>query len=334
MDNLPRLPLVLFLLAVGSLLTVPSRGDDPLTSEQRESLIEQLEVIQDVIDGKRVSTRTSAVQAFTAAAASDEAAYEFYLQCHKVLRFDKRDAKFTEYRDWRDRNEDKIRTKSHLAAMRLQLQYLVLTMRAAEGVDRDVIVPELERFIANIVANADQLTGEGMKVLRESVRRTIFAEAYGLDKSLEVEDWHLSPGEFATVYEKTVFPFIRENAPEQLADTWDRRIGLEVQFTELTQEGNDLALEKFETERLPRLYWAKANDIYQHVSETAGAAAMIRIVQAQQDHPDIAKWVASFRSLLAAPALPASGEFDEPASDSTEPGPTPSGSPPASETSL
>jgi hypothetical protein len=219
-------------------------------------------------------------------------------------RFDSRDAKFTEYRDWRNRNEGKVKTKSNLAAMQLQLQYLVLTIRAAEGVDREVIVPEVERFVTNIVANVKELGGAGMKTLRSPVNRTIFAEVYGLDRSLKDDNWNYSPGDYAAAFEKTIFPFVRETAPDQLAAAWDRRINLEKHHMELTQGGNQLAMKRFETERLPRLYWSKANDVFTSVSQQQGAAMMLRIVQTYGEHPDITKWVASFRGLLKAQPAP------------------------------
>ena len=46
---------------------------DPLTGEEIEVLLKELDTIQGVLDGNRVSLRTSAVQTFTAAAASDNA---------------------------------------------------------------------------------------------------------------------------------------------------------------------------------------------------------------------------------------------------------------------
>lgn len=287
-------------------------AEDPLSDEQLEKILKHLEGVQEELDGKRVSTRTSAVSAFTTAAASDKAAYEFYLDCHKALKFDAVGAKFTEFRDWRDRNEGKVKTKENLAAMRIQLQYLVLTIRAAEGVDRELIVPEVEQFVTNVVANVEELGSGGMRTLRGSVKGTIFAEAYDLDRSLEVDNWSFAPGDYAGAFEQTIFPFVREEIPTELGATWDRRIALERRHTQITQEDNDIALEKFETERLPRLHWQKAQDLYKSVSQTQGAAGMLKLVQTYPEHPDIADWVKSFRELLTAPPIPEGAEVAEP----------------------
>ncbi len=282
--------------------TVPQSLAEPLTQEQLDAFLEELKAIGEVVEGKRVSTRTSAVEAFREASTSDKAALEFYLKCVKMLRFDSRDAKYTEYRDWRDRNEDKMEEESNLLAMRLQLQYLVMTLRVAEGVDREAIIPELETFITNIVANVEDLEGRGMQTLREEVNRTVFAEAYELNQSLQVENWNYAPGNYAACYEETIFPYFRSEAPEGLADAWDRRIGLEKQYVGITKEDDEVALEKFVSERLPRLYWQKASDLFQSVSQQQGILAMMQILRTHSDHPDATKWLKDLQGLLTAAA--------------------------------
>lgn len=271
---------------------------DPLSGDMVDDFLKELDDIEEVVNGNRIANRTTAVEMFQAAAASDKSAVDFYLKCVKMLRFDSRDAKFSEYRDWREKNEDRLKNDSYILALRLQLQYLVLTLRVAEGVDREAIIPELEQFVTNIVANVEQLEGAGWQTLREPVNRTAFAEAFELNQSLEVSEWHYSPGEFAKVYEQTIFPFIRNQAPAELPATWDRRIQLETKLLELTQPDNELALEKFSEERLPRLRWEQAEDVFVHTSESGGATAMMQLLRQHSDHPDATKWLKSARELI------------------------------------
>lgn len=273
-----------------------------LTEEQLEKILAELDSIEAVVEGKRMSTRSSAVEMFRNASASDKAAYEFYMACIKEIQFDRRDARYSEFRDWRDRNEEKLKDKGNVAALRLQLQYLVMTLRVAEGVERELIVPELEKFVAGIVANAENLEGAGMRTLRGAVNRTVFAEAYELNQTLRVENWSFTPGNHASVYDETVLPFFREHNPGSLSAAWDRRIGLEKTMTELTQAENVVALEKFQTERLPRMMWAKAVDVYENASQQQGALSMIQLLRSNADHPDATRWLQTFRNLLSGPA--------------------------------
>ncbi len=281
--------------------TFPAQAD-PLTSEQLSKILKELESIEQVVEGKRLSTRSSAVEKFRSASSSDKAAYDFYLDCIKMLRFDERDARFSEFRDWRDKNEARLKQPGTMMAMRLQLQYLVMTLRVAEGVERELIIPELEKFVAGIVANADALEADGLKTLREGVNRTVFAEAYELNQSLQVSGWSFAPGDVGGVYQSTIFPFYRAERPELLSAAWDRRIDLEKRMTSLTREDDPIALKKFEEERLPRLYWDKAVDVFGSASQQEGAIAMIQLLRGNPDHPDAAKWLSNFKSLLIGPA--------------------------------
>ena len=69
-------------------LSVSSAVADPLSDDQTESILKELDRINDFIHDNRVSLRTQAVKTFEDAASSDNAAYSFYLKCHKILKFD------------------------------------------------------------------------------------------------------------------------------------------------------------------------------------------------------------------------------------------------------
>ena len=57
--------------------------------------------------------------------------------------------------------------------------------------------------------------------------RPSFARAYGLDKSLELEGWSMSPGNFNAVFDETLLPHARFEKPESLGSVWDERIKYE-----------------------------------------------------------------------------------------------------------
>ena len=150
-----------------------------------------------------------------------------------------------------------------------------------------------------------------MRTIREPVTNTIFAQAYDLDKSLTMENWSYSPGNYSEVYEQTVFPFFRATATQELAAAWDRRIALESGLFSRTYDGNAEALEKFQKERLPALLWQKSMDVYNFVSQKQGAAALIQIVRANPEHPEIRNWVGSFTELLKNTTTSSSEEYPE-----------------------
>ena len=260
----------LYLLLAAVIIFPGLAHADPLTPEQLEKIVSQLDQIEETVKGKRLSTRASAVDAFRKAASSDKAAYEFYMACVKEINFDRRGARFSEFRDWRDRNEGKLKDKANMTALRLQLQYLVLTLRKAEGVEMELIVPELESFVTNIVANIEVLEGTAMRTLRQPVNQTIFAQLYELDRSLRMDNWSYTPGSYDSVYQKTLLPYYRVEHPEMLAQAWDRLIDMETRVTQFTQMENTVALEKFQTERLPRLHWQRGKGSLRERFSTTG----------------------------------------------------------------
>jgi len=294
----------LMLAASGS----PVAHAETLTPEQLAKILSELKTIEEQVTSTRLKTRTSAVEAFRSAASSDKAVLEFYLTCIKEINFDRKEARASEFRDWREKNEARLKDPATLTAMRLQLQYLVLSLRCAEGVDLETIVPELEAFINNIVSN-HQALGDGLNTLKQPVSQTIFAQAYELDQSLRLNDWSYTPGNIDTVYQKTLFPYYRKKHPEMLMTAWDRRIAHETTLFQGENADNAPAQQKFQTERLPRLQWQRASDVFQNASQPQGALAMIQVLKSHPDHPDATEWVNQMKDLLqappAAPAKPA-----------------------------
>ncbi len=309
-----RLMKTVFGAWMAGMLAMASLQAELLTPEQIGKALQELESLEEVIEGKRVNVRTSAFRAFQTAASTDRAAYEFYVDCHKRVRFDAKDARFSEFRDWRERNATRMKQDGAMMALRLQLEFLLLALKAdeTEPKERRPVITEVEAFVARIVGNAEELDG-AYEVLRQPVNQSIFAEAYELDESLRLEDWSFSPGKFGEVYEQTVFPFYRRYDPKSLPQAWERRIDLEVAFVEETQADNPLAVEQLRTLRLPRLKWQRAGDLFENGFQSQGALAMISVLRQHPDHPDAPGWAENLRQRLegARASAPGSGGVQE-----------------------
>ena len=286
-----------------------------LSPEQRQSLLGELEKLEETVNEKRLSVRSSAVDAFRAASSSPKAAYDFYLRCHKELKFTRAEARESEYRAWREKQESRMKSDEAMTALQIQLQYLVITLRRAEGAKLETLIPEIETFVANIVANVEEL-GSASRILMEPVNRTIFAEAYELNQSLKLDSWAFAPGNYQEVYNNIIFPFYRAEKPEMLAAAWDKRIQLEKFHTETTREDDKIALTKLEDEKIPRLYWAKSVDLFENGFEDQSVLTMMNILRSQSDHPDASKWIEQLKGLLSTPAAPPEPVAEDPESGS------------------
>jgi hypothetical protein len=301
---LPRGLSVAIVAGLSFLCSVPGFAEI-LTPEQIGKITSELDRIQGLVTSKRLEGRRGAVDAFRRAAGSDKEAYEFYLACAKEIDFDRQGKSSSDFRTWRERQEASIKTPSRIAAMRLQLEYLVLTLRRAEDEPELKLLPEVEAFLAKLVGGAQTIEADMNALQRDSVLNTPFAKVYELDQSVKMTDWAYSPGNIGQVYDKFVLPFLRKDFPEQVAAAWDRRLKLETQLVQTTRKDDAVALEKFSSETLPRLQWRRCEDMYKVGQQQEAAVQMLKIVTDHSSHPDASDWIDGFRKLLAPPAPPA-----------------------------
>jgi hypothetical protein len=115
------LPLALFFPLVAA----------PLTEADRMALIDQLDSLRGEA-GQQASKRLDgAAAAFAKAMLDEEAATALYVQCVEKVDFEERERKAADFRDWKRRNKDRLDDPQHALALRHQLRWTVLTMKAA-----------------------------------------------------------------------------------------------------------------------------------------------------------------------------------------------------------
>jgi hypothetical protein len=302
MKLLVRNPLPIALLCGLAFLNGPAAQAEILTPEQIAKIVAELNRVQTLVTGKRLEGRRNAVDAFRRAAASDKDAYEFYLACAKEVEFDQQGKSSTDFREWRERQEAKLKTPSRMTALRLQLQYLVLTLRVSEGESPAKLLPEVEAFLASIVTNAEGLEGDLALLQRESVLATPFAKVYELDQSVKMTEWSYMPGNIGQAYDKFILPLLRKEHPELVAAAWERRIQLETQLAQTVRKEDPVGLEKFANEALPRLQFRRAEDMFKIGQQQEASLAMLKLLTDHSEHPDASTWIDDFRELLVPPA--------------------------------
>jgi hypothetical protein len=286
----------------GLAVTLPAQlPAEVLSPAQIQKILAELQRVGEVIDGKQLEGRRSAVDAFRRGAASEKDAYELYMNCAKQVEFDEQGKTSTEFRDWKERQEANLKKPSRMAAMRMQLQYLVLTVRVAQGEAPLKVLPEVETFLGALVSNAESLEGDLAVLQRDSILATPFAKAYDLDQTVKMENWGLIPGNIGQIYEKFILPTMRDSHPELVGATWDRRIQLETQLLQTVRKDDPVALQKFGAETLPRLQWRRWADVFKQGQQTEAALAMLKLLQDHSDHPDAGEWIENFRELLQPP---------------------------------
>ena len=280
-------------LFFGLLASTSGQVDIPKTDVDR--MLAELEELTETAQERKTGKHAAAMKAFASAAGSDSAAYDLFLECVKLVNFDQRERRFSEYRDWKSRMKE-LRSAEHCTVLRMQLQWLVLAIRADNTEDFEEMLPDIYQYIDAVAKNLPAM-GRHASKFDQSVTSTISAKAYGLDTALNLRNWEFNPADLEGIFAKSVFPFyLAMEDVKPLAAAWDRLIKLE------TDRAAKAELEQTKKEfinvDLPRLKWKKWRDVFKAGGEEEAAKALLSIIRTNVGHDDAESWIAELRGFL------------------------------------
>ncbi|MAS94218.1 MAG: hypothetical protein CMO55_13560 [Verrucomicrobiales bacterium] len=293
----------LFLFSAIAVCFSPVRGAD-LTPEQIESLKAKLKSLKENLDN-HVSTRNSgAGDAFMNAASDPRAAVDLYINCYKLVNFDREGRSESDFRAWKDDQSDRFRDPQFVESLQHQLRYLALSCDAAEVESVDKVFSSLMSYVDGL-SRMEELPGP---MLTQSVAGSIFAKAYYLEKLLgKNENWESVPFNIGGIYDRTILPHLRSENPSALMSAWDKRIEQQSRLAMLVEQKKEEQLrgmdrdqarrarnaqnnqrgvlgtldsDDFANRTLPLLKWGKLKDMFYHVDQVNGAKAMLDFVEA------------------------------------------------------
>ena len=297
-------------LLISFAILAPAAAQE-LTDVDRDLLLDKLKEIQQSANTAAKGRFANAVSAFRAAAASDGAAHDLYLQCVEKVDFQDEAKKARDFREWKKHHKDRRDSPGFRRALRYQLKWLLATIEVSQDPSaRDKMPDTAISAIETILADADTLKGN-TGLLGQSVLASYFARAYDLS-SLQTENWVLAPFSISAMYETVILP------PWQNADNvtmlergWNKRIehtGLALK--NFSVEGERDRIPEFEkwmkNERLD-LIWSKEKDLFTYGNQRTAALRMLDHVKEHLSHPKAPAWVADFTTMVdkeEAPELP------------------------------
>jgi len=308
-----------------------------LTPAQTAAILKQLDEIEEKIGLGRSSIFSSALTKFRSAMGSEAAALALYLDCYKLENFERKDLKQSDFMDWRDRNEARLKDGDFGKGLMLQLEYLAMTIQA-QGItkqeDMGPVVTALQAFVTKAInavqstmkhtasgavevkdapkgANGRRLQGGGgggqgsslFGMLKQSVKGSEFSRAYQLDLHLLRKEWEYAPLNIAGVYESVVFPYYLSVKPAEIPAQWDARINAEMVLEKSVRSETDYTL--FYTEEQPRKLWDKNSYLLtNNINAIAALADMLKIIRENPSHPDAERWLKDFRERVSASSEP------------------------------
>ena len=119
------------------------------------SLLKEIEAIRKLLESSSEKNNARALSVLRAALASPKATYEFHMDSVKQVNFDEEGRPESDWREWRDANEEERKESEHIQALQLQLRYLALSIQASGGrADDDA----LKAMMPDLVAYLDSMT--------------------------------------------------------------------------------------------------------------------------------------------------------------------------------
>lgn len=292
-------------LLLGALLAGPVAGDS-LSEAERQALLEKLDELRDGAKSRADNRHAAAKGAFRAAIESPSAAVAFYLQCAEKIEFEEQNRDSQDFREWRRKQEERLKDPRFGEALRQQLNWLLLSLEAAETPDekRAELAPQAAQALETLFANADQLRGQ-VKLLSENVHDTVFAKAYDLHIR-PAKGWPAAPLPVETVFNDIILPpLVARQDSAGIRAAWNRRLQYEALIHERLSGarggGSSAALARFLAERRPQLLWEMEEDVYESGDQRGAALQMLKHLETFLGHPDARTWETRFREFVAPP---------------------------------
>lgn len=334
--------------------SAPKPGGAALTDKAAADLLRSLNDIATQLDTAKNRHTATALEAFKAAMLSDDKAYSLFMDCKKKVDFDDKGRTGGEWGDYKRRDDTKaLHEPEYTAMLKLQLQWLVLTIQAANAsteTSYGFVVSQVPAFLEAAQA-AWKRMGPARRELYTDVVGSVYGRYYELDKVMEKRTgWCTVPGDLDQICEQTILPYLRgKRNAVMLQNAWQKRIAFDAERIEIEQRDgaagnnnnrdprvrsggnrNEERLIRFREEKLPRLQWGMFKDLFLAGNEAATGPQMLAHIRSNLGHKDATGWIEEFSRLLKhePPAGAAAKNPPPPAAavpPVTEPAPPPAG---------
>jgi uncharacterized protein Yka (UPF0111/DUF47 family) len=279
---------------------------DPLSQADLEELRERLKAIEESAHEYKDKRYKAAVDAFRLALQTEDAAMDLYLKCVEQADFIDQQKKSQDFRDWKRDREEHLKTPAFRQALRYQLNWLALTMKAAARPEEMLkLAPDAQEALRAIFTNVKNLEGQG-DVLSRSVLDSAFARCFKI-QDLPLQNWPTTPLQVSEIYEQVILPPLRKpSAIAALSAAWDARLQMEAAKAEYFSGGDGKGrraaqvpdMLTFRAEILPNLQWSKQLDLFKNGDQKAAALRMLAHINENMSHNNATVWIEDFQVLV------------------------------------
>ncbi len=242
--TLNMLPAIAF---SATMLVYSSSSAQSLTPAEKTQVDQMIEELHQKLHGGSATNNSRAVSTLQAILKSPKATYQYYMASIKELQFDAVGKRESEWREWRERNEDRLKSTEHVAALQYQAKFLLLTLAVAlerdEAAGVKKVMPLLIDYYDYLTRDFDKLEGQ-RRILITPALDSVFADRLKLTLTMPpLETWIDAPLPISTVYDVVILPhFRKEKNHPALQAAWDKRIVHESKTLVVAGRGGALGL--------------------------------------------------------------------------------------------
>lgn len=302
-------------LLFASLLLLPF-AVSPLTAAQDTPPVDALRLLQmlEKFEAEQNAKRDAGIQQVIQQlrnASSQDAAMELYLNSIQATQFVGETKENTRFKEWREKNVEKLRDPGFRLALAMQTHWLAMTLARQISEEPEKMTPDVASFASEVAKNREPLSGKYAKeIMNASVSESPQAKMLGVSHIAKGgEDWELAPGRFESIMEKTVLPVWRKNRDPKVMEYWDLRLAvLRQRASEATLEMDRQNLMQVE---IPGMEWNRAKEFAQIGQPNRGLEELWKIFMAHPNHRQAPQWAATIRmelqNILNPPPPPEAG---------------------------
>lgn len=289
-----------FSLCIALSATAVAAGDGPPVDVK--TMLDTLHTLKEKQEVSAKAQLARVVGDFYHAASSNAAAIDFYEEAIRATQFQGQSRENAQFRDWKKKEADKLKSPEMQIAARLHLNYLALTLQRAAGSKIEDLMPQLIGYTSQILEPGPMLD---QPLMKQKITDSLFVKWYAIGGQLAgLEKWEMSPGNADGVFEKSILPYLREKKDPRLLSYWDEKIQREAALA--TSSRLAFNAESFNQVRRPALLWSRAQDMIVLGQRNRALAEMFALVKNNPGHPDVGTWIDQLQHLLAeTPAPPA-----------------------------
>jgi len=216
----------------------------------------------------------------------------------------------TEFKKWKNVQDDALKSEEFQTALELHANYLHLTYLRAQSEKEDKLNEALILHVFKAWAfdnRHDTRQKISAELLERPINQGLLSKYFRLGPKLggpqegekpkeQDKTWEWNPANADGMLDKTILPFLRKSKNPALIPLWDKRIANET--TRAKRMGLNNSANKSIQQGLLRLNWQRAADLVLLGREAEGFTMMISILRQNTTHPDFSKFVLELRALL------------------------------------